>query len=226
MTMPRCSRSIGLADKSAVEIIRGSGVDLERFSPAQDRAAAPPIVMLASRMLWDKGIGEFVEAAKRLRVEWTDVRFVLVGGRDEENPTAISADALAEWQRAGVVEWWGQRDDMADVLRQATIVCLPSYREGLPKVLLEAAACAKPIVATDVPGCRDVVEPGTTGLLVPSHDAAALADALRTLLADPVLCERMGQEARRRVAARFSLAAVQAATLDLYRKLGQPPAIA
>jgi len=219
-------RSIGLADKSAVHVIRGSGVDLERFSPAQGPATTPPIVMLASRMLWDKGISEFVDAAKRLRAEGTDVRFVLVGGRDEENPTAISAAALAEWQRAGIVEWWGPRDDMADVLRMATIVCLPSYREGLPKVLLEAAACAKPIVATDVPGCRDVVEPGTTGLLVPSHDAAALADALRTLLADAVLRERMGQEARRRVAARFSLAAVQAATLDLYRKLGQTPAIA
>jgi len=219
-------RSIGLADTSAVEIIRGSGVDLERFSPPQGPASAPPIVMLASRMLWDKGIGEFVEAAKRLRLERTDVRFVLVGGRDEENPTAIPAEVLAGWQRAGIVEWWGQRDEMADVLRQATIVCLPSYREGLPKVLLEAAACAKPIVTTDVPGCRDVVEPGKTGLLVPSHDDTALADALRTLLADTALCERMGQKARQRVAARFSLAAVQAATLDLYRKLGQTPAIA
>jgi glycosyltransferase involved in cell wall biosynthesis len=219
-------RSIGIADTAAVEIIRGSGIDLDRFSPAQGAATGPPIVMLASRMLWDKGIGEFVEAAKRLRVERTDVRFVLVGGRDEENPTAISADALAEWQRSGIVEWWGQRDDMADVLRQATIVCLPSYREGLPKVLLEAAACAKPIVATDVPGCRDVVEPGTTGLLVPSHDAAALADALRTLLAEPALRAHMGREARRKVVAQFGLAAVQAATLDLYRKLRQSPAIA
>jgi len=214
-------RSLGLADKSAVEVIRGSGVDLERFCPAQGPATSPPIVMLASRTLWDKGVGEFVEAAKRLQAEGTDVRFVLVGGRDEENPTAIPADTLTAWQRAGVIEWWGQRDDMADVLRQATIVCLPSYREGLPKVLLEAAACAKPIVATDVPGCRDVVEPGTTGLLVPSHDAAALADALRTLLSDTALRERMGREARRRVAAQFSLAAVQSATLELYRKLGQ-----
>jgi glycosyltransferase involved in cell wall biosynthesis len=219
-------RSIGLADTSAIEIIRGSGVNLERFSPAQGTATAPPIVMLASRMLWDKGVGEFVEAAKRLRAERRSVRFVLVGGRDEENPTAISAAVLAEWQRAGIVEWWGQRDDMADVLRQATIVCLPSYREGLPKALLEAAACAKPIVATDVPGCRDVVEPGTTGLLVASHDAAALADALRTLLADTALRERMGREARRKVVAQFGLAAVQAATLELYRKLRQSPAIA
>jgi glycosyltransferase involved in cell wall biosynthesis len=216
-------RGIGLADEATVQVIRGSGVDLQQFQPALHASTAPPIVMLASRMLWDKGIGEFVEAAKRLRSEKANVRFVLVGSRDEENPTAVSAEALAAWQRSGIVEWWGQRNDMADVLRQATIVCLPSYREGLPKVLLEAAACAKPMVATDVPGCRDAVEPGVTGLLVPSHDATALAGALRALLADPALCERMGQEAQRRVAARFSLKAVQAATLALYRKLGPSP---
>jgi glycosyltransferase involved in cell wall biosynthesis len=219
-------RSMGLADPAAVQVIRGSGVDLQEFRPAEATPTARPIVMLASRMLWDKGVGEFVEAARRLRAESTSVRFVLVGPRDEENPTAVSAEALAEWQRAGIVEWWGQHEDMANVLSQAAIVCLPSYREGLPKVLLEAAACAKPIVSTNVPGCRDVVEAGVTGFLVPPHDAAALAEALRTLLAEPALCQRMGQEAQRRVAARFGLAAVQAATLELYRKLGHRPTVA
>jgi len=222
----RMLRSIGLTHATAVHVIRGSGVDLRRFRPSGASRDAPPIVMLAARMLWDKGIREFVEAAERLRAAGVDARFVLVGGRDEENPTAVPTEALAAWQHTGVVEWWGQRSDMPDVLAQATIVCLPSYREGLPKVLLEAAACGKPVVATNVPGCRDVLEPGVTGLLVPAHDATALAEALQALLADPALRERMGLQGRQLAAARFDLGAVQAATIELYRDLVPSPAAA
>lgn len=212
---------IGLTRPGAVQVIRGSGVDLERFRPRPAGDHGPPIVMLASRMLWDKGVREFVEAATRLKADNVSARFVLVGGRDEENPTAIPADQLARWQQGGAVEWWGHREDMPEVLSQATIACLPSYREGLPKVLLEAAACGKPTIATDVPGCRDVVERGATGLLVPPHDADALADAIRTLLTDADLRSRLGEAARRRAEAQFGLSAVQARTLDLYRDLGR-----
>jgi glycosyltransferase involved in cell wall biosynthesis len=144
----------------------------------------------------------------------------LVGGRDEENPTAVPAASLAEWQRAGVVEWWGQRDDMPDVLAQAAIVCLPSYREGFPKILLEAAACGRPMVATDVPGCRDAIQIGVTGLLVPPHDVQALADALRTLLLDACMRDRLGRAARQVAVDCYGVGSVQAATLAIYRDLG------
>jgi glycosyltransferase involved in cell wall biosynthesis len=220
----RMLRALGLGEGAAVHVIRGSGVDLQRFRP-RPHASGAPIVLLASRMLWDKGIGEFVDAARRLRAQGTHARFVLVGPRDSENPTAIPEGVLAGWQHTGAVEWWGPRDDMPEVLGEAAIVCLPSYREGMPKVLLEAAACGRPIVASDVPGCRDVVEAGASGLLVPAHDAAALAGALQTLLADADLRERMGQRARAIALARFGLPSVQAATLALYRDLGRARAV-
>ena len=222
----RVLSDIGLRDKTLVRVIRGSGVDLQRFRPQVGTESVPPIVMLASRMLWDKGIREFVEAAERLRDSSVVARFVLVGGRDEENPTSVPEDVLTAWHRGGAVEWWGQRADMPEVLAQATIVCLPSYREGLPTALVEAAACGKPLVATDVPGCRDVVQPGVNGLLVRSHDGAALAQALQTLLMDPGLRSRMGQKAREIAAARYSLATVKAATLGLYRDLVRTSTVA
>ncbi len=212
----RALRELGVLDPARVRVIRGSGVDLQQFQPRSISASGSPIVMLASRMLWDKGIGEFVEAARRLRAEGVSARYVLVGPRDEENPTAIPHDTLTTWQREGVVEWWGPRDDMADTLNQAAIVCLPSYREGMPKVLLEAAACGKPMVASDVPGCRDIVEAGKSGLLVPSHDPAALAGALRTLLADAKLREQMGTHAREIAERLHAVESVQASTLAVY----------
>jgi glycosyltransferase involved in cell wall biosynthesis len=217
---------MGLRDRSVVRVIRGSGVDLERFRPRAGSETVPPIVMLASRMLWDKGVREFVEAAAALRASSIIARFVLVGGRDEENPTSVPEDVLAAWHRGGAVECWGQRSDMPEVFAQATIVCLPSYREGLPTALVEAAACGKPLVATDVPGCREVVQPGITGLLVRSHDAAALALALRTLLLDPELRSRMGRQAREVAATRFSFDTVKTATIGLYRDLVQSTAAA
>jgi glycosyltransferase involved in cell wall biosynthesis len=217
-------RDIGLLNPAAVEVIRGSGVDLERFRPDAGSEQRTPVVMLASRMLWDKGIREFAEAAEQLKADRVDARFVLVGGRDEENPTAVPSGTLARWKESGLLEWWGHRDDMPDVLRLATIMCLPSYREGLPKVLLEAAACGKPMIAADVPGCRDIVRDRVTGLLVPPRDGQALALAIRTLLADAGLREDMGRNARRAAETQFGLPSVQARTLALYRKL-LPPAI-
>jgi glycosyltransferase involved in cell wall biosynthesis len=129
-------------------------------------------------MLWDKGVGEFVAAARTLQAEGLRARFALVGDSDDENPASVHASQLRVWEKEGVIEWWGWKENMDDVYAQTAIVCLPSYREGVPKTLIEAAACGLPIVTSDVPGCREVVRHGENGLLVPVRDAGALARAL------------------------------------------------
>jgi glycosyltransferase involved in cell wall biosynthesis len=207
-----------LVDASHVRLIRGSGVDLRRFS-ATEFPVGRPTVLLMSRMLWDKGVGEFVEAARLARARGADARFVLVGDPDPENPAAIPRDTLEQWGTSSVIEWWGQRSDAPAVLAQAQIIVLPSYREGLPKVLLEAAASGRPMIATDVPGCREVVEPGVTGLLVPARDAGRLAGAMLQLLTDPERCRQMGSRARQLAEREFGVEAVVARTLALYREL-------
>src|SRR5690606_21822543 len=183
--------------------------------------AAPITVMLASRMLRDKGVVEFVEAARLLRKTRGDrfppVRHVLVGPVDPGNPASIPEAELRAWEQEGVIEWWGGRKDMPEVLRMAHVVCLPSYREGLPKVLLEAGACGRPLIATDAPGCREVVKDGHNGFLVPVRDARALAAAIARLVDDPDLRARLGRHARERVLAEFSNATVIEQTLDIYR---------
>lgn len=196
--------------------IAGSGVDLERFRPLPEPDGVP-VVVLPARLLWDKGVGEFVESARILRARGIQARFLLVGDPDVANPTSIPASKLADWVRQGWVEHLGWRRDMPAVFAQAHIVCLPSYREGLPKALIEAAAAGRPIVTTDVPGCREVVTDGVQGLRVPARDADALADALAKLLADPVLRARMGAAARDRAEVEFGLDTVIAQTLALYR---------
>jgi glycosyltransferase involved in cell wall biosynthesis len=211
-----------MVDRAKVRIVRGSGVDLGRFRPAVEPPTGAPVVVLPARMLWDKGVGEFVAAARRLRMSGCDARFVLVGGRDEENPQSIDATSLARWQQDGVVEWWGHRDDMPAVYGLATVVCLPSYREGMPKALLEAAACGIALVTTDVPGCREVVRQGVNGLLVPAQDALALADALADLLADPVRRRRFAEESRALAEREFGEALVVAEFLAIYSEFDGP----
>jgi glycosyltransferase involved in cell wall biosynthesis len=199
-------------------LIRGSGVDVDVFAPAPEPQGVPIIVM-ACRMLWDKGAREFVQAARLLHSARISARFVLVGKSDAENPTGIPISQLVEWQQRGDVEWWGYRSDMHKVLAQAHIVCLPSYREGLPKVLIEAAACGRAIVATDVPGCREIVRHGENGLLVPARDSGALAEALKQLILDPALRQRMGRRGREIAEAEFSIERINRETLALYREL-------
>lgn len=212
----------GLLVEKRTVLIRGSGVDTQKFAPEQE-PVDPPVVVLASRMLWHKGVGEFVEAANRLHKEGVDARFVLVGDSDTENPMAIDPRILEHWRDTGIVEWWGRREEMPAVLNNAHVVCLPSYREGLPKILLEAAACGKPLVATDVPGCREIVRDGDNGLLVPARDAAALTQALRSLIKDPALRRRMGRQGREMVEQHFSLHLVIDQTLDLYQRILASP---
>lgn len=208
----------GILEADHVALIRGSGVDLRQFS-VEAEPSGLPVVLLASRMLWDKGVGEFVAAVKRLRREGVQARFVLVGDGDRDNPASISDSQLHQWQDDGVIEWWGRRDNMPEVLAQAHIVCLPSYREGLPKVLLEAAACGRPIVTTDAPGCREIVRDGENGLLVPVCDEVALAQAIKRLIDNPKLRKQMGLQGREIVEREFSLEQVIEETLSLYRKL-------
>ena len=199
-------------------IIPGSGIDTKVFDirlPSPDDS----VVMLASRMLWDKGVGDFVEAVRHLKRDGVSARFVLVGRCDEHNPAAIEPDQIHLWVREGLVEWWGHREDMAATLALASIVVLPSYREGLPKVLLEAAACGKPLVAADVPGCRDIVTHGVNGLLVPVRNPSALAAAINSLLRDPSLGIAMGLAGRQTVVRRFSVEQVANQTVELYREL-------
>jgi len=205
----------GLMPAKRIRLIRGSGVDTERF-PQTAEPAGRPIVMVASRMLWDKGVGEFVEAAKLLTESGVRAAFVLVGDGDPENPATIPDDRLRSWVQEGIVEWWGRRDDMAAVLSQASIVCLPSYREGLPKVLLEAASCGRALVATDVPGCREIVLHNENGILVPLKDSRALARAIETLLSDPALRTAMGNCGRKLVEEQFSSSLVARQTMNAY----------
>jgi glycosyltransferase involved in cell wall biosynthesis len=204
--------------ESHMRMIRGVGVDTSEFSPFP-KPPEPICVVLASRILWDKGVGEFVEAARQLKKEGVKANFILVGNPDLDNPASVPEATLNAWQKEEVVEWWGHRDDMVPIFHAAHIVCLPSYREGLPKVLLEAAACGRPIVTTDVPGCREVVREGENGLLVPVCNAQALSEALSCLIKNPELRSQMGRRSREIVLKEFSSEKVIAQTLSLYKEL-------
>jgi glycosyltransferase involved in cell wall biosynthesis len=201
---------------SQTRLIRGSGVDPERFA-ALPEPQGVPIVILASRMLWNKGVGTFVEAAKKLQENGITVRMVLAGKVDDDNPEGVPLEKLQNWNDAKIVEWWGNRTDMPHVLSQASIVCLPSYyREGVPKALIEAASCGRAIVTTDMPGCRDIVRHQENGILIPPEDAGALAEAIMSLLDDPTLRSEMGRIGRQMVIDDFSLEQVVESTLSVY----------
>jgi glycosyltransferase involved in cell wall biosynthesis len=201
-----------------VAMIRGSGVDLARYAHAP-MPGGVPVVMLAARLLADKGVLEFVQAARLLRQRGCNTRFVLAGTVDTANPTSFTDAEVSAWVAEGVVEWWGQREDMPQVLAAAYLVVLPSYREGLPKVLIEAAACGRAVVTTDVPGCRDAIDPGVTGVLVPVRNAEALADAMGALIENSVRCKAMGDAGRVLAEKAFDIRRVVAAHLHIYQEL-------
>jgi glycosyltransferase involved in cell wall biosynthesis len=185
-------------------VIKGSGVDLKEYC-CVDEPSGVPVVVLISRMLWDKGVGEFVEAAKILRNDGVQGRFVLVGDSDPNNPASIPKEQLQTWHDSGLIEWWGWRADIPLILRQSHIVSLPSYREGVPKALIEAAASGRPIVTTDVPGCREVVQNKVNGFLVPPKDAQALANAIKQLMLNAYLRQEMGRRGRELAEMEFSV---------------------
>jgi colanic acid biosynthesis glycosyl transferase WcaI len=195
-------KELGIIDQRHVRLIRGSGIDIDHFHP-QPEPPGEVTVAVVSRMLWDKGIHNLVEAVTSLRAKGVPVRLNLVGDPDPDNPASIPAATLEEWDLRDGIDWLGFQNDVREVWSKAHIAALPSRREGLPKSLLEAAACGRPIVATDVPGCREVVIEGETGFLVPSRDTEALARAIERLVADPALRNRMGQAARSRAILEF-----------------------
>ena len=212
----RFVESLGVCPRR-ISLVRGAGVDIRRFRPRPEPEGSVRVTMV-SRLLWDKGVREFVDAATLARSVRDDIAFTLVGAPDEKNPTSVSLSQVRSWVEAGLVEWWGYREDVADVLARSHIAVLPSYGEGMPKTLLEAAACGRPIVATDVSGCRDVVRHGVNGLLVPPRDARALADAILSLAGEPNHRATMGAEGRRRAETEFAAERINQETLQVYAR--------
>lgn len=207
----------GVADSSNSVLIKGSGVETEQFRQRPEPSGTQ-IVLFPARMLWHKGVQEFVDAARIVRRSGQDARFVMVGDTDSDNPAGVSAEQLEQWVNEGVIEWWGYQESMPDVFAQSRIVCLPSkYREGVPKVLIEAASCGRPIVTTDMPGCREIVQDGENGILVPPGDGQAVADAIIRLLKDAKLRTKMGDQGRDLVQKEFSVERVVEKTVEVYR---------
>lgn len=205
--------------RGRVILIAGSGVDLDRYRPSAE-PDGPVTILLASRMIWKKGIGDYVEAAKRLASQGLGIRFLMAGASDLGNPASISERQLAAWNRDGPVQWLGQRSDMPALLSACQVFCLPSYYgEGIPKCLIEAAAAGRPIVTTDMPGCRDIVRHDENGLLVAPRDIEGLAAAIRRVAADPALRRRYGKRGREMACADFGLSGVIDQTMAVYRDL-------
>jgi glycosyltransferase involved in cell wall biosynthesis len=195
-------------------LLPGSGVDVDRFTPTP-QPTGPAAFLLIARLLGDKGVREFAEAARALRAEMPDARFQLLGPIDEGNRTAITRAELDGWVAQGVVDYLGETDDVRPHVAAASAVVLPSYREGLPRTLLEAAAMARPLIATDVPGCREVVENGVNGFLCQVVDSTSLANAMKKLAeSSPLQRLAMGEAGRRKVQDKFSETVVIRAYLD------------
>ena len=209
-----------LVDADSVRLIPGSGVNCERFAPAPARVGGGALrVVLPARLLWDKGLAELIEAVRLLRAQQVPLAVFLAGDPDPGNPAAVPVSTVEGWVKEGLVSWLGHVDDMPGLFHSMDAVVLPSYREGLPKGLIEAGACGLPLITTDVPGCREVVTHEVDGLLVPVKDAGALAVAMRRLVEDPALCVRLGAAARAKALALFDERIVVANTLAVYAEL-------
>lgn len=213
-----------------IRLIRSSGVDTGRFRPPADAAGRRPLrVILAARLLWEKGVGEFVNAAALLRRRGRDIEFLLAGMPDPGNPGSVERGQVEHWVEEGLVQWLGHVEDMPELLRSVDVMALPSYyREGVPKSLIEGAASGLALVTTDLPGCREVVTAhGVDGLHVPPRDAEALADWLATLDDDREMVRRLGEAARHKALSDFDERTVIARTLEVYAELlGTPGTVA
>jgi len=201
-----------------IALIPGSGVDIGTLRPLPE-PAGPLTIAFVGRLLDDKGIRTLIDAHRRLRQEGSNIQLLIAGTPDPANPASVSEAEAAAWNREPGIDWLGHVNDISALWARAHIAVLPSRREGLPKSLLEAAACGRPMIATDVPGCREIVRAGETGLLVPVDDVAALAAAIAKLAAAPELRARYGAAARKLVVERFSADAIGGQTVDLYRSL-------
>lgn len=210
--------SVGALEAPKVKMIRGSGVDLTLYQ-ALPEPLGLPVVCFAARLLRDKGVYEYIEAVRLLHERGVKAIFKLVGDPDPGNPTSITDMEIETWRQEARLEVVGFRKDIARLFAASHIVVLPSYREGLPKVLVEAAACGRAVVTTDVPGCRDAIDPNETGLVVPVKDVIALADAIQRLIEDSVLRQKMGAAGRALAEREFSVEKIAQQHLDVYAEL-------
>ncbi|WP_339138128.1 MAG: glycosyltransferase family 4 protein [Candidatus Electrothrix sp. GW3-4] len=201
-------------------IIRGSGVDTERFAPIQRKRKGKFRILLAARLLWEKGIKEYVEAAQFLSHRTDELEFLLAGAADPGNPSAVPEQEIRKWQEEGLITILGHVEDMQQLMTEVDLMVLPSWREGTPRGLLEAASMALPIITTDAPGCREVVENEKNGFLVPAGDAVALAEKIEYLLDNPGTCSRFGQAGREKMCSEFAQEIVFRQTWEVYRSLG------
>lgn len=207
----------GFVRPAQCHLIRGSGVDLDAFPFTEEPAVAPPVVLMPTRLVHDKGIAVFIEAAKILHAEGVNARYQIAGGVTRNNPLAISEPEMKAMIEGSPVEWLGRIDDMPALFAASTLICYPSYYgEGVPKVLLEAAASGRAIVTTDHPGCREAVRDGENGLLVPVRDARATADALAALLRDNARRGQMGRAGRKMAEEEFDVRRIVGETLGVY----------
>jgi len=208
----------GMVPDRNIHLVNGVGVDTKAFYDQPEVQTEHPIIVFPGRLLWAKGVGTLVEAARIIKRSHA-VRIVLVGKPDPGNPESIAEDIIQKWVKEGLVEWWGWQTDMRSIYHQCQVVVLPSMGEGLSKALLEAAACGRPIVATDVPGCKEVVIPGVTGYLVPTENPELLAERLQQLIVNQELRIRMGQSGRRLIEENYSDEIVSKQWLDIYRMM-------
>ena len=208
----------GIVRPENAVLIPGSGVDTQRIKPSPPLPGTP-VVILPARLLYSKGVEDFVRAAEILRAKGVDARFVLVGDPDPENPASIPLPVIQAWDTQGIVEWQPFRADIGHALAQSHIVALPSHREGFPKSLVDAAAAGRPTVTTDVPGCRDAVVDGSTGLICRVSDPQDLANKLQTLIERPELREKMGKAGCELAESRYAISLIVAAHMDIYRRL-------
>ena len=202
-------------------LIRGSGVDLRDYA-VEPEPTGPPVVAMAGRLLREKGVFDYIEAARLVRQHHPDVTFLLAGDLDPGNPSSLTPADLEAIRQEGIVEVCGFQRDIQALFFRSNLVVLPSYREGLPKVLIEAAACGRAVITTDAPGCRDAILPGVTGLLVPVQDPGALAKAIIQLIEDPGTRHGMGARGRALAEARFDIGLVIRAHLAIYGQLKRP----
>ncbi|MGQ9463683.1 MAG: glycosyltransferase family 4 protein [Candidatus Fervidibacter sp.] len=212
---------VRLATPNRLLVIVSDGVDTQRFSPNSSGVDArtgshKPIILMAARLLWDKGVREFVEAARLLKGRGIAAEFWIAGKPDEGNPMCVPEEWMREQQERGFIRWLGHRDDILQLLHQVDVAVLPSYHEGVPRFLLEAAACGLPLVATDIEGCRMVVRDGVNGFCVPPKDPFSLADALEHLIKNPDMRHHMGEESRRIAEEEFDERQILKQWLDLY----------
>lgn len=203
-------------DDSRLIRINGSGVDLERFAP-RPLPSGPPMFLFIGRLLTEKGIREFVEAASELAPQWPGVRFVAVGPRDATLPHVVNGAELADWEAQGCVEFTGAVTDVRPWVEACSVLVLPSYREGTPRAVLEAMAMNRAVITTDAPGCRETIVHGESGLLVPPRDAASLAGAMAQLLAEPALIPQLAAMARQRAETKYDVRGVNAQIIAVLR---------